>query len=97
MTLTHTRKYHTIMKLKQLEIQLEPQYSPKAGQYTGRIKFTDPNNQEITLVLDAALSTEILKVVSEQLVATAKRLATELTTTCIEMAAMPADIRPLLE
>jgi hypothetical protein len=49
------------------------------------------------LVLDAALSTEILKVVSEQLVATAKRLATELTTTCIEMAAMPADIRPLLE
>ena len=80
------------MRLITLSISIEPSYSPKAGQYAGYVKFQDTKGvSETTLHLDAAVSSVLLKVVSEQLVESAKRLASQLTIACIEEVKEGAD------
>lgn len=70
------------MQLKSLQIQIAPSYQKNAGQYEGEVEFENDSGR-IKLNLSPELSQRVLEVVSEQLVATSRQLATELTTQCI--------------
>ena len=71
------------MRLEALEISVEPSYSDNAGKYKGRVKFSNKGG-DITLNLNETLSNRILEVVAEELVLTAKEVATNLTANCID-------------
>ena len=71
------------MKLIDLNIRLQPEWSKEAGLYTGKATFKDHNGSEISLVFDSATSDRILTVLSEELVFTSRRVATELTANCL--------------
>lgn len=75
------------MKLESLLITLEPSYSEQAGQYTGRITFENVNKGTVKLNLSNELSAKLLAVVANELVATSRMVAQELTAQCIESAA----------
>jgi hypothetical protein len=78
------------MKLESLQIQLEPSYSDQAGQYTGRVTFENERKGVVKLSLSPELSNRILAVVADELVATSRMVAMELTAQCIEsVAALP--------
>ena len=70
------------MKLERLVIEVVPSYRDNAGQYEGVLTFKDPKG-EVRLPLDQKLSKRILAIVSDELVDTAKQVAFELTTNCI--------------
>lgn len=71
------------MKLQSLQIEIEPSYSDNAGQYKGKIKFENQKGS-VAIQLTSRLCDRLLEVVAEELIYTARKVATELTANCID-------------
>ena len=78
------------MKLRNLQISVRPSYHANAGEYYGTIEFENTSGK-VEININAEYCNRILSVTAEQIVSTARKVASELTASCIEQ------VIPLLE
>lgn len=71
------------MKLLSLQISVHPSWHSNAGEYYGEIRFENQSG-EIRININEEYSRKILEVTAEQIVETSRRVAQELTTSCID-------------
>lgn len=66
------------MKLQTLEIELQPSYSANAGKYVATVKYEDGHNNTVKLVLDPALSEQLLGFIGPAITKFSARAAKEI-------------------
>lgn len=76
------------MQLESLDVSLD-KYGEHKGKYVGRAKFASSYGS-VEVVLSPQVSTEVLKLCADALVANAKDMAQNMTAEVITQAALPA-------
>jgi hypothetical protein len=66
------------MKLRHLEIHLQPSYAESAGKYIASIQYEDQYKNEVKLVLDPVISAQLLGFCGPAITAAASRAAREI-------------------